>query len=177
MTSSRGLQIRAARRGDVSACARLVAQEPLWHRYGLSARRASALIRWALRRREPILVAVRGGEVLGFVWFQHRGTFVHSGYVRWIVTAAGARGQGIGSALLRAAEERILRHGPNVFLLVSHFNRRAQRFYRKMGYQRVGVLRHYVHRGIHEWIFRKTRGPLAQFEHRRQRRTRREVRP
>jgi ribosomal protein S18 acetylase RimI-like enzyme len=108
-----------------------------------------------------VQVAVRGTKVVGFVWFQVRGTFAHSGYVRWIATAPSVRGQGVGAALLRSAEARILRHGPNVFLLVSHFNRRAQCFYRALGYERVGVLRDYVRPGIHEHVYRKTTGPLA----------------
>jgi ribosomal protein S18 acetylase RimI-like enzyme len=147
---------------DLEACAAVVAQEGLWRRYGLSRARARALLRGALRAGEPVLVAVRDGAVVGFVWFQVRGTFAHSGYVRWIATHPSVRGQGVGAALLRAAEARILRHGPNVFLLVSHFNRRAQRFYRAMGYRRVGVLRDYVRAGIHEEIYRKTTGPLAE---------------
>ncbi|MDQ7801649.1 MAG: GNAT family N-acetyltransferase [Armatimonadota bacterium] len=161
MASSAPVRIRAARSADVTACARIVASEPLWQRYGISQRRAAAMIRAAVRAGEPVLVAVRGAEVLGFVWFQLRGTFVHSGYVRWIATARSARGQGVGRLLLRTAEERILRHGPNVFLLVSRFNRRAQRFYRMMGYERVGMLRDYVRQGLDEWIYRKTTGPLV----------------
>lgn len=161
MGSSAAFRIRPARPADVAACARIVAGEPLWQRYGVSRGRAAALLRRALRDGEPVLVAVGGRQVLGFVWFQLRGTFAHSGYVRWIATAPTARGRGVGRALLREAEKRILRHGPNVFLLVSHFNRKAQRFYRGMGYERVGVLRDYVRRGVHEWIYRKTTGPLV----------------
>jgi ribosomal-protein-alanine N-acetyltransferase len=159
--SGNGVRVRRARASDVAACAALVASEPLWQRYGISRARAAALLRGALRRGEPVQVAVRGTEVVGFVWFQVRGTFAHSGYVRWIATAPSVRGQGVGAALLRSAEARILRHGPNVFLLVSHFNRRAQRFYRALGYERVGVLRDYVRPGIHEHVYRRTTGPLA----------------
>ncbi len=159
--SGNKIRVRWARASDVAACAALVASEPLWQRYGVSRARAAALLRGALRRGEPVQVAVRGTQVVGFVWFQVRGTFGHSGYVRWIVTAPSVRGRGVGAALLRAAEQRILRHGANVFLLVSHFNRRAQRFYRAMGYERVGVLRDYVRPGIHEHVYRKTTGPWA----------------
>lgn len=167
------LRIRQATPGDLSACAAIVAQEDLWRRYGVSRATARALLRGALRAGEPVFVAVRGGAVLGFVWFQVRGTFAHSGYVRWIATHPSVRGQGAGAALLHAAEARILRHGPNVFLLVSHFNRRAQRFYRALGYERVGVLRDYVRPGVHEWIYRKAVAPLASWQGQRLRRNRR----
>jgi len=59
------------------------------------------------------------------------------------------------------AEARIFRRGPNVFLLVSGFNRRAQAFYRRQGYTKVGAIPDYVVPGITEYLFRKTRGPIA----------------
>ncbi len=161
MGRGRSVRIRPATAADLPACADLVGQEDLWRRYGVGREKARALLQAALRGGEPVLVAVREGAVVGFVWFQVRGTFAHSGYVRWIATHPSVRGQGVGAKLLRAAEARILRHGPNVFLLVSHFNRRAQRFYRGLGYHRVGVLRDFVRSGVHEWIYRKTVGPLA----------------
>ncbi len=167
MAGRAAIRVRPARERDVEACAEMVAREELWRRYAVSRARARTLLRTALRSGEPVLVAVREGAVVGFVWFQLRGTFAHSGYVRWIATRPSVRGQGVGAALLRAAEARILRHGPNVFLLVSHFNRRAQRFYRAQGYERVGMLRDYVQPGVHEWIYRKSLAPLASWKGRR----------
>jgi len=139
----------------------MVAGEPLWQRYGISEGRARRLIAAAARRRDPVYVAVQGARVLGFVWFQLDGTFAYSGYVRWIGTAAASRRKGIGSALMKFAEQRILRRGPNVFLLVSDFNRRAQRFYRARGYGRVGVLTDYVIPGVTELVYRKTVAPIS----------------
>lgn len=161
MAERTSVRVRPAGVEDLSGCAGIIAQEDLWRQYGVSRSTALTLLRKALGAGEPVLVAVRGGAVVGFVWFQLHGCFGRSGYVRWIATHPSVRNEGIGTALLRAAEARILRHGPNVFLLVSHVNRRAQRFYRGRGYERVGVLRDYVRRGVHEWIYRKTLGPLA----------------
>jgi ribosomal protein S18 acetylase RimI-like enzyme len=62
---------------------------------------------------------------------------------------------------MRHAEERIFRRGPNVYLLVSDFNVKAQAFYRKLGYVKVGALRDYVVPGITERVYRKTRGPIV----------------
>jgi ribosomal protein S18 acetylase RimI-like enzyme len=81
--------------------------------------------------------------------------------VRWIAVALAARGRGVGERLMRHAEDRIFRRGPNVFLTVSDFNRRAQAFYRKLGYTEVGAIRNYVVPGITERLYRKTRGPIA----------------
>jgi len=57
------------------------------------------------------------------------------------------------------AEERILRQSPNVFLCVSSFNHRAQTFYERLGYQRVGELPDFLVQGQAEILMRKTRGP------------------
>jgi ribosomal protein S18 acetylase RimI-like enzyme len=164
------LTVRRMRRDDVEPCARIVAADPLWQRYGLTL----PLARLAFRRtiaqaaREPvaartagdIAVAHQAGRPVGFVWFRRHGTFHHSGYVRWIAVAPSARGRGVGKQLMRYAEERIFRRGPNVFLTVSDFNRRAQAFYRKLGYTEVGAIPDYVVPGITERLYRKTRGPL-----------------
>jgi ribosomal protein S18 acetylase RimI-like enzyme len=75
--------------------------------------------------------------------------------------APAARGRGVGERLMRHAEERIFRRGPNVFLTVSDFNRRAQAFYRKLGYTEVGAIRNYVVAGITERLYRRTVGPIG----------------
>jgi len=47
-----------------------------------------------------------------------------------------------------------------VFLCVSAFNTRAQRFYARMGYEPIGVWRDYVIAGEDEILMRKPTGPL-----------------
>ena len=156
---------------DVAGCARIVAGDPLWQRYGLTVARARRALQGVLGQRRrgslaartigEVVVAREGDRVQGFVWFRLDGTFHLSGYVRWIAVAPAARGRGVGERLMRHAEERIFRRGPNVFLTVSDFNRRAQAFYRKLGYTEVGAIRNYVVAGITERLYRKTRGPIT----------------
>jgi ribosomal protein S18 acetylase RimI-like enzyme len=73
------------------------------------------------------------------------------------------RGQGLGTRLVHFAEERILREAPNVFLCVSSFNTRAQKFYRRLGYERIGELRDFIVPGHAEILMRKTVAPLTEF--------------
>lgn len=160
--------LRRARHPDVEACARLVVADPLWRRYHLTlpaARRVlrEGIARGARRRRSQaeLVVATRGGAVVGFILYQLYGTFRYSGYVRWIAVAPHMRGHGVGTALMRHAEVHIFRTGPNVFLTVSHFNRQAQAFYRARGYRKVGDLPAYVMPGITEVLYRKTRGAIT----------------
>ncbi len=163
--------VRRLQAGDVDACARIVAADPLWGRYGVTFRSARQAIGRALgagRRRggatreaAELAVAHHGGHVAGFIWFYLRGTFYHSGYVRWIAVAPEARGRGVGRRLMQYAEDRIFKAGPNVFLMVSDFNERAQRFYETLGYRLVGKVPDYIVPGIGEHVYRKTRGPIA----------------
>ena len=112
------------------------------------------------RAAGDVAVALAAARVLGFIWFRPDGTFHHSGYVRWVAVTPDARGRGVGERLMRHAEERIFEEGPNVYLLVSDFNAKAQAFYRRLGYVRVGALPDYIVPGITERLYRKTRGPI-----------------
>jgi len=161
------LTMRRGQRSDIEACARIVVTDPLWRRYRLTLPRARRVLREAMGRREgrsrnraELAVATLDGSVVGFVLYHLHGTFHYSGYVRWIAVATMARGRGVGAALMRHAEAHIFRTGPNVFLTVSDFNRRAQAFYRALGYRNVGAIPNYVIPGITEILYRKTRGSL-----------------
>jgi ribosomal protein S18 acetylase RimI-like enzyme len=70
------------------------------------------------------------------------------------------RNRGIGAKLIRHVEQRVFRQHPNVFLCVSSFNRGAQRFYKRMGFKRVGEIPDYIVKGHSEYLVRKTRGPI-----------------
>jgi len=104
-------------------------------------------------------VAVLGGSVAGFLVVNMHGAFV--GYLQTICIDEARRGAGLGTRLIRFAEERIFCESPNVFLCVSSFNPGARRLYERLGYTVVGALGDYVVAGHDEILMRKTRGPLA----------------
>lgn len=107
--------------------------------------------------RETYLILVEE-EIAGFVVLQMKGAFV--GYIQSIGVFPQWQGQGKGSQLLQFAEERVFAETPNLFLCVSSFNEGAQRFYARLGYERVGELRDYVVAGYSEILLRKSIGPL-----------------
>jgi [ribosomal protein S18]-alanine N-acetyltransferase len=77
-----------------------------------------------------------------------------SPYIASIAVASEARGQGIGSQLLRFAEGHFAGR-KHIFLLVSSFNRRAQQLYGRHGYEFVGELKDYIEPGQSEHILHK----------------------
>jgi ribosomal protein S18 acetylase RimI-like enzyme len=99
----------------------------------------------------------------GFLILCMTGAFV--GYIQTILVHPDRRGQGIGSRLLKFAEQRILTESPNIFMCVSAFNHGARRLYERQGYRVVGELTDYIVEGHSEILLRKTRGPLAGFIH------------
>ena len=111
--------------------------------------------------REVHLAAVEG-KIVGFIILQLRGAFV--GYIQTVAVKPEWRNRGIGSRLLKFAEERIFSESPNVFMCVSSFNKRAQRLYRKLGYEIIGELKDYVVSGHSEILLRKTIAPLMEFK-------------
>jgi ribosomal-protein-alanine N-acetyltransferase len=103
--------------------------------------------------------AAASATVVGFSILSMTGAF--RGYVQTLAVRADWRSRGLGSELLRAAEERIFAVTPNVFICVSSFNPRARALYERLGYEYAGVLRNFVVQGHDEILLRKTRGPLT----------------
>ena len=80
-----------------------------------------------------------------------------TGYIQTVCVRPDRQGEGLGSALIRFAEDRIFRDSPNVFMCVSSFNPRARQLYERLGYEQVGVLRGFVVPEHDELLLRKTR--------------------
>jgi [ribosomal protein S18]-alanine N-acetyltransferase len=109
-----------------------------------------------------VYLAVSKGKVIGFIILQMEGTF--TGYIQTVAVRADWRGQGLGSRLIAFAEKRIFAENPNVFMCVSSFNKKAQRLYRRLGYEKIGVLKNFIVPSHDEILLRKTLGPLAKFK-------------
>lgn len=150
------ISIRLMVAGDIAACARWVAETPLWQRYGVTEPKMAERFRAALAAGATIYVAEHGGEIAGFLWFVERGAFDHSGYVRLFGVRPGERGHGIGRALLDFVEAKSFAAGRDIFLLVSDFNTDARRLYARQGYRQVGQLDDYMVQGVTELVYRKT---------------------
>lgn len=149
--------VRPMRSEDAQVCARLMAQTPLWQRYGVSEAGARQRFEQGLERGASLAVAERDGQVAGFVWIAVRGAFEHSGYIPLIGVAPGQYGGGVGQALMDYAEDLVFGEAGELFLLVSDFNEAAQRFYRRRGFVQVGALPDYILPGVSELIYMKRR--------------------
>lgn len=154
------VSIRALRnQAEAAFCAQfMVASEP-WLTLGLTFEQA--MQRLTNPSRE-VLVAMVEDQLVGVMILDLGG--VLNGYIQILAVHPDWRGRGVGAQMIAWAEERIFQQSPNVFLCVSSFNADAQRFYARLGYQRVGVLPDFLTVGHAEIILRKTRGPWLGFK-------------
>jgi ribosomal protein S18 acetylase RimI-like enzyme len=136
----------------------MAASDP-WRELGLTQKMCEATLRAPFR--ENYLAAV-GRSFAGLITVTMYGTF--KGYIQSLFVAESFRGRGIGEKLVAAAEARVFRVSPNVFLCVSSFNKGAIKFYRRLGYKKAGLLTDFVKRGHDELLMRKTRGPLLSYK-------------
>ena len=135
-------------------CAQLMAASDPWQRLGMDLESLLRAVRAPGRER---YVAQLNGQFAGFLILNFQGPF--PGYIQTVGLAPEFRGQGLGSAIITFAEQRIFREQQNVFLCVSSFNSRARRFYTALGYQEVGELTDFLVAGHSEFLLRKTIGP------------------
>ena len=93
---------------------------------------------------DGLLVAREGDSVVGFASFSiERGSLdldADRGLLSNIYVEPGARGQGLGTALLEAAEDELAAQGAEVVVLeVMARNEAARRFYDRHGYETYRV--------------------------------------
>ena len=167
------------------ALATALAQGPLLSRYGSDPQKLGEELCQlsnsqapAQAHREALLVAVSDSHsdaysdshsclglqtvrpVWGLARFTYSGMFGSlGGYLKLIAVADTHTGQGIGAQLLAAVEDHVRAHSRDLFLLASHFNDSAHRFYDRHGYRQVGRLPDYVRTEITELLFWKRLRP------------------
>jgi ribosomal protein S18 acetylase RimI-like enzyme len=94
--------------------------------------------------RSHIIVAERGGKILGYLALWLRPCLSHAGLsalIDELVVAEGARGQGVGKALLEEALKRAQKAGCVEIEVSTGFdNQPAQSLYRSQGFEERGLL-------------------------------------
>lgn len=135
----------------------MATSEP-WITLGRNLDECMALVRDPTRE---VYVAHEAERPVGFIILNMQGAF--AGYIQSVCVAAEARCHGIGTEIVRFAEERIFRDSPNTFLCVSSFNPRAKKLYESLGYRVVGEMPDYIVPGHSEILMRKTIAPILEF--------------
>ena len=108
-----------------------------------------------------MFVAELAGKIVGVLILHLGGSF--DGYIQLIAVFPEFQNRRFGEKIMQFAERHIFQGSKNVFLCVSSFNSRAQKFYERLGYQKTGKLENFLVAGQNEILMRKTRGPLLEF--------------
>jgi len=134
---------------ELALRAALACDEPMLYRWHVEAYRGHIERLWgwgwdeSWQRRDfgklfaalPPQVVVRGGEDIGYFQTQLRAADLH---LANIVIRPAARGQGVGSTLLRHLQAEAMQLGPAVTLKVFRSNSRARYFYHRHGFEATG---------------------------------------
>ncbi|MDH5365892.1 MAG: GNAT family N-acetyltransferase [Cyclobacteriaceae bacterium] len=140
---------------DIEICTKIFSNSEPWITLGMD---SELFIKILSDPLNEVYVLKVEKEIAGVVVLQMQGPF--PGYVKAIVIDGKWKGKGYGRLLLEFSEQRVFKESPNVFLCVSSFNDKAQPFYQKMGYQKIGVIENYLISGLSEILMRKTKGPV-----------------
>jgi len=143
---------------EIPKVAEIVAGNEVFQRYHYDYPKIVRMLEEALKSDDVIMTVLEGELVRGFVWLQENAVFGLSAYVKLIAVDSKHHNRGIGQLLMTAAEAVAQKHGPNLFVLTSMNNLTAQKFYLRLGYETIGVIRNYVLPGIDELMMRKTWG-------------------
>jgi ribosomal-protein-alanine N-acetyltransferase len=143
------LKIRLMKHADIPACNRIIAVSEPWKTLGEGIDLARSI------KAMQAYICLQGKETAGFVIFAPDPVFARGGYLRAIGVAPAMRGKGVGKELMTFAEQKTARRAQNLYLCVSSFNRKAQAFYKNLGYERIGVIPDLILLGKSEYIFRK----------------------
>ncbi len=128
----------------------MVGSEP-FASYGFSKKSCQKVIKNNFHH--GLLVAKLNNLVVGFAIFER--SFLNGFYLKLIAIDPSHRGLGIGNKLMDALEKETFKQKNALYLCVTDFNRKAQRFYKSRGYKKVGKLPDHFKKGIAELLFRK----------------------
>ena len=100
----------------------------------------------------------RHGEIVGYAYYAPAAITDRTWYLYWIAVKKETHSRGVGSGLLRHAEEDVRKAGGRVLFIetssLPHYDP-TRRFYLKHGYEVTGVLRDYYADGDDMVVFRK----------------------
>lgn len=145
------LRIVIANPPDREWAAQLMARSEPW----TTLRRSLETCRAVLNDPEfQVFVARKGQDRCGFLILDPRGV-AGAPYLKSIATVDAFRGLGIGTALVRFAEDHFRPHARYLFLCVSSFNDGARRLYERLGYEGVGELKDLAVEGASELLMCK----------------------
>ncbi|MEN8123719.1 MAG: GNAT family N-acetyltransferase [Bacteroidota bacterium] len=136
-------------------CAKIMSSSDPWITLGISQKAILNNLNDTLNETYAVFIE---NIIVGTFVLQTKGAF--TGYLKSIALKKEWRGKNLGEKMMNYIEDHLFSMSQNVFLCVSSFNNKAQIFYQKLGYEKVGTLTDYIAEGYDEILMRKTKGPI-----------------
>jgi ribosomal protein S18 acetylase RimI-like enzyme len=149
--------LRVSSNKEKLICAELMAVTEPWITLGMS--RGMVMNTFDDPLNEVFAAYVKD-EIVGTMVIQTKGAF--SGYLKSIAVKSGWRGKKLGEKMMVFIEKEIFSTCATLFLCVSSFNPEEQKFYVKLGYEKIGVIKNYLVEGHDEILMRKTIAPILE---------------
>jgi GNAT superfamily N-acetyltransferase len=105
------------------------------------------------------------GKPIGFAYYAPTAMTDRTWHLYWIFVSKVSQARGLGSQLLRAAEEDVIRLGGRLFLIETSSipsYEPTRKFYLKHGYEQAALVRDFYSDGDDLVIFRKRLIPAAE---------------
>lgn len=156
------IAIKKARVKDVDECLNCIKNSSLWDAYFANNRNPN-MMKEAIKRKEIFGAYNKNDICIGIMGVVEKGCFGSFNYLSLLSVKSRYRNKGIGKMFLNKFEQNGFTNSDRVFVLCSDFNKDAQRFYMKNGYQECGKIRSLFKIGIDEHMFVKYKS-LANFK-------------
>jgi len=151
------IEVRIGIPADFDQLAKIISSSDAWTCYGIDYNMALRLFE---QMNDIIYVAELNNQLAGFVTLRTDGVGNIGAYIRMLAVASAFRGQSIGAQLIDYVGQIAAQNIPNLFLICSLDNVRAQSFYERSGFVQVGLIKDLAVNGHDELFYRKCLGTL-----------------
>lgn len=143
-------KIQIAKKGQAQDCLICVKNSDLWDAYFRTNPSHLATLEDMISKKQVYVATNKNDKCIGFMGVVNNGCFRKFSYLSILAVKKMYRNKGIGEALVNKFETIGFKRADRVFILVSDFNKKAQKFYRKLGYKKVGNIPNLFKVGVSE---------------------------
>jgi len=143
-------KIQIAKKGQAHDCLACVKNSDLWNTYFKNNPAHETALEELISKKQVYITKNKNDNCIGFMGVINKGCFGKFPYLSILAVKKRYRNKGIGEALVNKFEDIGFKKADRVFILVSDFNKQAQKFYRKLGYKKVGNIPDLFKNGISE---------------------------
>jgi len=149
------IKLKTAKKEHVQDCIDCAKHSNLWEAYYKSNPLVENNIKKAITKKQIYVALNKNDNCIGFMGIIHNGCFGEFSYLSALAIKRRYRSKGIGKQLIHRFEDIGFQKADKVFILVSDFNKEAHKFYKGLGYKKVGNIPDLFKKGISEHLLIK----------------------